>query len=166
MFAKQKELFLLEKIIDSPYPIDSPLHNIYRAAEIDKYLANTSCTGTAPLIISPSFSKMVYLNPLTEFWRGYNDIGVGNGTVAIIGFSFPAHDAYIEQPLYHLIENFQNNTYYSSILTKTNLKIVDRKQTRAEISEYKERYRFVDWSRTDTYFEGFDMSSLDIIFAK
>ncbi len=166
VFAEQKDLFLLEKIIDGPYPVDSPLHKIYMTTEIEKYLANCSFTLTAPLIISPSFSKMVYLNPLTEFWRGYNDMGVGNGTVAIIGFSFPEHDAYIEQPLYYLVDNFQNNTYYSSILTKTNLKMVDRKQTPPELAEYKSRYRFVDWSRTDTYLEGFDINSLDIIFEK
>ena len=146
--------------------VDSPLHKIYITSEIEKYLANCSFTLTAPLIISPSFSKMVYLNPLTEFWRGYNDMGVGNGTVAIIGFSFPEHDAYIEQPLYYLVDNFQNNTYYSSILTKTNLKMVDRKQTPLELAEYKSRYRFVDWTRTDTYLEGFDINSLDIIFEK
>ena len=166
VFAEQKELFGLEKIINGPYPVDSPLHKIYLTTNIEKYLAHSYFTSTSPLIISPSYSKMVYLNPLTEFWRGYNDMGVGNGTVAVIGFSLPEHDAYIEQPLYYLIDNFQNNTYYSSILTKTNLKMVDRKQSQQEIDDYKKRYRFVDWSRTDTYFKGFDEDSLDIIFEK
>ena len=44
--------------------------------------------------------------------------------------------------------------------------MVDRKQTPLELAEYKSRYRFVDWTRTDTYLEGFDINSLDIIFEK
>ena len=67
VFAKQKEPFLLQKIIDGPYSPPSPLQKIYIAADIKKYLANCSFTQAAPLIISPSFSKMVYLNPLTDF---------------------------------------------------------------------------------------------------
>lgn len=137
VFAKQKEPFLLQKIIDGPYAPHSPLQKIYMADDVKKYLANCSFTGAAPLIISPSFSKMVYLNPLTEFWRGCNAVGVGNGTVAIVGFSFPDHDAYIEQPLFHLIDNFQHNNYYASKLTKTNLKMVDRKRSPREVADYK-----------------------------
>jgi hypothetical protein len=166
VFAKQEEMFPLTKITNGPYPIDSPLHKIYMTSDIGKYLTNCSYVLAAPLIISPSYSKMVYLNPLTEFWRGYKHEGVGNGTVAIIGFSFPDHDAYIEQPLYYLVDNFQNNTYYSSILVKTNLKVVDYKQTQLEIDDYKKRYSFVDWNKADTYFKGFDEDSLDVIFEK
>lgn len=166
VFGEQKEMFLLEKIVNGPFPSDSPLHKIYKTDNIERYLTHSAFVHTAPLIISPSFSKMVYLNPLVEFWRGYNDMGVGNGTVGVIGFSFPEHDAYIQQPLYYLVDNFQNNDYYAEILKKTNLKMVDRKGTQQEIDEYKKRYSFVDWSRTDAYFDGFDEKSLDVIFEK
>lgn len=166
VFAQQKEPLPLEKIITGPYPAESPLHKIYQTTNIEKYLSTSSFMFTAPLIISPSYSKMVYLNPLTELWRGFNDSGVGNGTVAVIGFSFPEHDAYVEQPLYHLVDNFQNNQYFCDILKKTNLKMVDRKQTQQEIDEYKKRYSFVDWSKTDTCFSGFDVNSLDVLFQK
>lgn len=166
VFAEQKEMFLLEKIVNGPFPAESPLHKIYKTDNVERYLTHSPFVHTAPLIISPSFSKMVYLNPLVEFWRGYNNIGVGNGTVAIIGFSFPEHDAYIQQPLYYLVDNFQNNDYYSELLTKTNIKMVDRKQTQQEIDDYMKRYSFVVWSRADTYFDGFDEDSLDVIFEK
>jgi hypothetical protein len=164
VFAEQTEMFLLEKIVNGPFPTDSPLNKIYKTENIERYLKHSPFVHTAPLIISPSFSKMVYLNPLVEFWRGSNNMGVGNGTVAIIGFSFPEHDAYIQQPLYYLVDNFQNNDYYSEILKKTNLKIVDRKGTQQDIDDYRKRYSFVDWSKTDTYFDGFDEHSLDVIF--
>jgi hypothetical protein len=164
VFAEQQEMFLLERLVGQPYPPDSPLNKIYKTATIERYLSHCSFTSAAPLIISPSHSKTVYLNPLTELWRGYNEVGIGNGTVAIIGFSFPEHDAYIQQPLYYLVDNFQNNDYFSDFLKKTNLKMVDRKQSPQEVEEFKKRYSFVDWSRTDTYFDGFDEKSLDVIF--
>jgi hypothetical protein len=107
---------------------------------------------------------MVYLNPLTEFWNGYNSSGVGNGKVAIIGFSLPDHDEYIRQPLFHLINNFQNKDFYEGYLEKSYLKIVDYKQTQAEIDSFKKNYGFVDWSKTDTYFDGFNEKSLEMMF--
>jgi hypothetical protein len=166
VFARQEKPLNLDKIIDEPYPSDSPLQKIYRNFDLAEYLSIGSFSSAAPLIISPSHSKMVYLNPLTEFWYGYNRSGIGNGTVAVIGFSLPEHDEYIRQPLYHLINNFQNNDYYKGVIEKTNLKMIDYKQSQPEIDAYKENYGFVDWSRTDCYFDGFNEESLDIIFDK
>lgn len=164
VFARQENPLLLEKIIDEPFPQDSPLHKIYKIDKLDEYLSNSSFALTSPLIISPSHSKMIYLNPLTEFWNGYNYSGTGNGTVTIIGFSLPEHDEYIRQPLYYLVDNFQNNDYWKGFLEKTNLKMVDYKQSQSDIDAYKKNYSFVDWSRTDCYFNGFNEESLDVIF--
>lgn len=166
VFAREGDPLSLEKIIDCPYPKESPLNKIYRINDVSEYLYTTNLSSASPLIISPSHSKMVYLNPLTEFWYGFNNFGVGHGTVAIIGFSLPEHDEYIRQPLYHLVNNFQNNDYWKDFLEKTNLKMIDYKQSQAEIGAYKKNYSFVDWSRTDCYFDGFDEKSLEVIFGK
>ena len=166
VFARKGKPFRLEKIIDEPYFAESPLQKIYKNFDMDDYFNEGYYTSNPPLIISPSYSKMVYLNFLTEFWRGNNKSGVASSTVIIIGFSLPEHDDYIRQPLYHLINNFQNNDYYEGFLEKTNLKIIDYKQSQTEIDAYKKNYSFVDWNRTDCYFDGFNEKSLEVIFGK
>ena len=164
IFARRKKPFHLEKILDESY--ESPLQNIYKNYDLAEYLNEEYYTSNPPLIISPSHSKMVYLNPLTEFWRGNNKSGVASSTVTIIGFSLPEHDEYIRQPLYHLVNNFQNNDYFEDFLEKTNLKMIDYKQNQADIDAYKKNYSFVNWSKTDCYFDGFDEKSLEVIFGK
>ncbi len=165
IFNRNGKPFGLYKIIDEPYFAESPLQKIYRNFDLEDYLAENSYQNP-PLIISPSHSKMVYLNPLTEFWESYNKAGRASGTVTIIGFSLPEHDEYIRQPLYHLVNNFQNNDYGKGSLEKTNLKMIDFKQNPSEIEQHKEKYGFVDWDRTDCYFKGFNEESLEVIFGK
>lgn len=164
VFAREYDYFPLKKIVGKHHPKESPLAKIYRASDIRYYLSTSNLSIESPLIISPSHSKMVYLNPLTEFWYGFNNFGIGHGTVIIIGFSLPEHDEYIRQPLYHLVNNFQNNDYWKGFLEKTNLKMIDYKQSPSEIKDYKKNYGFVDWSRTDCYFNGFNEESLKVIF--
>jgi hypothetical protein len=82
----------------------------------------------------------------------------------IIGFSLPDHDEYIRQPLYWLIRNFQNYEE-PEMEKKSRLKIIDYKQSGEEIGEFKNHYRFVDLSKTDSYFGGFCEDALNIIFS-
>ena len=102
----------------------------------------------------------MYLNPLKEFWWGFNQMGSFEKRVAVIGFSLPEHDEYIRQPLYHLIRNFQ---YYKGI-EKHNLKMIDLQESLEGVEGYKKKYQFVNFDKTDFYFDGFDQRALDIIF--
>jgi len=102
----------------------------------------------------------VYMNPLREFWYGFNQMGSLVERIGVIGFSLPEHDEYIRQPLYQLIRNFQ---HYKSI-DKYNLKMIDYKKTQKEIREYKRKYRFLNPKKTDYYFDGFGRGALDMLF--
>lgn len=156
--------FRPKKIVEGPYFKDSSLLNIYSIENLNLYFQKFPLVIESPLIISPSHSKMIYLNPLKEFWFGLNHFGYHSDTVAIIGFSLPAHDDYIRQPLYNIIDNFQNYNEDSDFIKKTNLKIVDYKINDIGIKEFKSNYSFIDWSKTDCDFNGFSKESLNMIF--
>jgi hypothetical protein len=155
------ESFRLKKLVDSIDYEDSLLNNIYILENLEDYFFENSLLFQAPLIISPSYNKLVYLNPLKEFWWGFNRMGGFVERIVIIGFSLPDHDEYIRQPLYQLITNFQ---YHKSI-SKFNLKMIDYKKTEKGIREYKKNYRFINPKKTDFYFDGFNKTSLDVIFS-
>ena len=152
--------FQLRKLIDSPKYEDSLLNNIYTAQNLGEYFAENSFLLESPLIISPSYNKLVYLNPLREFWYGFNRMGSFDDRVSIIGFSLPSHDEYIRQPLYQLIRNFQ---HFKST-NKYDLKMIDYKKNQKDIREYKRKYRFVNPRKTNYHFDGFNQNALDLIF--
>jgi hypothetical protein len=73
-------------IIDCPYFDNDPLTRIYRVSELGNYFSNASFLVDSPLLISPSYNKIVYINPLRNFWYGFNRVGMGYTRMAIIGF--------------------------------------------------------------------------------
>lgn len=73
-----------------------------------------------------------------------------------------ASTLYITQPLFALIDNFQN--YDPNIVKKPKLKIVDYRKNDTEIQEFKNRYPFVNWDDTHCHFGGFNKKAIDIIF--
>ena len=151
------------KIIDEPYFKDSGLQKIYRINKLDEYFRRATLVEEAPLIVSPSFSKLPYLNPLIDFWSGLNRAGGTNKMITIIGFSLPEYDEYVRQPLYALINNFQL-VDMGKLLQKSRLKIVDFKYDNKSIEAFQNNFRFVDWSKSDCYFNGFDNLAIDFIF--
>jgi hypothetical protein len=83
--------------------------------------------------------------------------------VTIIGFSLPEHDQYIRQPMYWFIRNFHN--FQDEVIgRKSKLKIIDLQNTDEKQEEFKKRYRFVDQTKTDYYFKGFNEEALNFIF--
>jgi len=161
IFSNPK-IFQPTKIIDNSYIGDEYLKKIYKVKNLNEYFKKTSLVIEAPLIVSPSFSKVLYLNPLKEFWNGFNNEGLTNRKVVIIGFSLSAHDEYLKQPIYKLIYNFKN--YERDHYKKSRLKIIDLAENNKEIKNFKKRYSFVNWRRADCYFNGFNKESIEMIF--
>jgi len=160
IFSNPK-IFQPTKIVDETY-FGNSLNKIYKVKNLSEYFKKTDMVTESPLIVSPSFSKILYLNPLREFWNGFNNEGSSNKRVVIIGFSLSAHDEYLKQAVYRLIYNFQN--YERRYYNKSRLKIVDFAENKKEIKDFKKRYSFVNWRRADCYFEGFNQKSIDMIF--
>ena len=157
--------FRPSKIVNGLYRPESPLQKIYRINDLDTYFENVSMTVEAPLIISPSVSKTIYLQPLLEFWEGFSKVGGWLSRVGVIGFSMPFQDQYILQPMYHLITNFQQVKDIPAHILKSNLKMIDYRPSPECVNKYKDRYKFVDWKTTDVYFNGFDQDAIDILFS-
>jgi hypothetical protein len=155
----------LHPLMDEPYPEGDPLRNIYVLERLDEYLSESTFLLEVPVLITPSYNKILYLNPMREFWYGFMNSGANEQKIVIIGYSLPQHDEYIRQPLYWLIRNFQ---YYidPTAVNKSRLKIVDLKEDDKAVNDFKSTYRFLDWSESKTkpYFGGFNLESLDIIF--
>lgn len=138
--------------------------NSYRVTDVEVALAQPfwKCT---PFILSPSTTKLFYAEPLMEFWRCLQRGGGTNFSVGIIGYSLPHYDNYAMQVLYHIARNYQ---HFEPDLEfegrkKTKIRIVDYQPTPKSKVRFRERYRFLDWERTEAVFTGFDSSSANWI---
>lgn len=156
-----RNLFMPEKIINGPYQSNSKLNNIYRVRNIAKFIDMNTILAS-PLILSPSISKIVYLNPLREFWYSFNTIGRIHN-MGIVGFSLPDHDEYVKQPLYGLVNAFQNHETIH-ISDKKKFKLIDCCENSKEIEELKNRFSFVNWEKSKLYADGFSKITVEKLF--
>jgi hypothetical protein len=86
--------------------------------------------------------------------------------MAIIGYSLPAHDAHARQAIYRLTGNY---THYQPDLEiggvkKLPLRIVNLARNASDVEEFRSRYGFIDWSRTETFLDGFGDAALEFVF--
>jgi hypothetical protein len=159
-----------QRLLDEPFQPTDPLKNMYIVKNLGKYFDNyfeqgKSKTNQYPFIISPSHHKLISLGYLNDFWYRFSTTTPEANRISIIGFSLPAHDEYIRQPLYWYIRNFHEHGKPLN-RKKLKLKIIDYKINQKETDEFKTNYRFVDQSMTDFYFGGFCEEALEIIFSK
>jgi len=150
-------------LVDSTY-FDSPLTDIFRTSNLDAYFNRAPFALNAPLIVSPSLSKMLYINPLREFWHGDAKSGSGFNRMAIIGFSLAQHDDYIRQPIYHLVRNFQFSDTNIFGNPRSKVVLVDYRKDSEAITEYRNNYRFVDFNKAIEHYSGFNSEAVNLIF--
>jgi SIR2-like domain len=160
------ERYQARPLVDGPYFAGSPLTRIYRIGDVDAYYGRPVMRAVAPLLISPSFTKLVYAEPFRDFWWGLGKAGWLNLDLGIIGCSLAPYDAYVRQGMYEVVDNFQNAEPDLELggQRKSRLKVVTRCQETSELELLKARYGFVDWSRTELYQGGFDETAVSVMF--
>ena len=87
--------------------------------------------------------------------------------MAITGFSLPQQDDYARQILHSLVTNYQRHAWGQDFhgKTKSPLAIVDYFTTDKAEQDFRKRYQFVDWERATLDTGGFDLDTLEAIFA-
>jgi hypothetical protein len=153
----------LEPLVDGLYPTDSPLTKLFRLRTLQAYLVNASFVDQSPVLISPSFSKVLYAGPVREFWYSFGTIASWAKKLVIIGFSLPHHDEYIQQALYSLVRNFQH-VRMGRRFPKAPLTLVDYRRTDEGVADYKRTYNFVSWRKTKLILNGFNRTTLPQVF--
>ncbi|MEK6674080.1 MAG: SIR2 family protein [Planctomycetota bacterium] len=142
----------------------SPLSGIHRVENLEFWFEHPHRGVYTPLILSPSFSKVLYLNPLRQLWHGFDYIGYNCDRFCVIGFALPQHDEYLRQPLANAIVAFQSSDDTEPSARRSKLKMVDFRESDKDVAQYKESYSFVDWEKTECFFGGFSECSLAFIF--
>jgi hypothetical protein len=154
-------------VVDGPrYPAD-PLSGVYRVLDLKKLYRREILFRATPLLLNPSTAKILYALKLRDFWRRVCQLGALTCGMAIIGYSLPPQDNYARQALYQLVRNYQHNNEAADYfrVTKTPLLLVDRPGDKQQEQALRKRYAFVDWTRVQTHFDGFDDRALELLNA-
>ena len=152
--------FEVTPLVEQPYPSNDPFFHIYRARNLAPLFSDPDAVSPTPLLIAPSHSKIVYLNPLLGFWYDFNSMGVSKSQMIVIGFSFPIQDEYAMAPVVKAIANFQRHNDASDLFGTTRLKIVDYQPSEESQQAFRDSKPFIDWPHTDCFWDGL---SADII---
>lgn len=161
IWNKNRDTFSPQRIIDEPFFESNELQHVYRIKDLSAYLDFNEPVLESPFIISPSFNKIVYLNPLKEFWNGFIGNGQASKRLVFIGFSLPLHDDYIRHPMYSVVKNFESNALENG----NRISVVTFAENKEQQNSFKENYCFLDDRITDYYFEGFGESIIKKIFS-
>jgi SIR2-like domain len=146
---------------------EDPLREVHRVVDIEHFYANPPLFLATPTLIAPSKAKVVYAQQLGEYWRGAAYDGGHSFRMVIIGYSLPDHDDYARQVIYRLVTNYQDipteRVRWNSQQQKEPMIMVDFCKTPAQQAQLRERYRFIDWSKTREFFDGFNQDVIAVL---
>jgi hypothetical protein len=164
VFAHEKE-FGVTKLLDGPRHPDDPLDQMYRVRHVERLYETPILFLATPWLLAPSPAKILYARTLRDFWHGIGNAGVLNFGLSIIGYSLPAQDEYARQVLHAMVTNYQEAHWNEDVfgLRKHPLVIVDRCEGTQAVSDFKARYRFVNWDRAIFYPDGLNEDSVRLV---
>ena len=164
--------FHIKKLLKGPFFKGSPLNDIYVLNNLEEYFnaGGFFLLSNSPLIISPSFVKTAYLNPIKSFWEGFNNMGALNRSLNIIGFSFPTHDKYLLQPLVNTAVNFQsynkfNQLHIAKKYKKQKMRVIDLQKNEKSKADFQKKLQFIDWEDSIFLSDGFGKKAIHEIFS-
>ena len=95
-------------LLEGPQFPDDPLISVYRVKDGLEYIYNRQPNIlVSPLMLSPSYAKVLYADRLRSFFWGLGKTGGLNKGVIVIGYSIPQHDNFARQILLHIFSNYQ-----------------------------------------------------------
>jgi len=154
-------------LLEGPRFADDPLREMYRVREIEQLYQSGPLFLATPSLLNPSAMKILYSALVRDFWWGLGYVGAMNFRMAVIGFSLPPQDEYARQVIYRLVKNYQTvswgKNWDDAGHKKTPLTLVDFRRTSGQEQSFRQRYAFVDWSKAQTHFGGFDEKAIELL---
>lgn len=152
-------------LVEGPRASDDPLLSIQVVPDIGPLLDQPFWEWN-PLLLPPSTAKLFGAGALREFWWGAQRGGGWNLGFSIVGYSLPNHDEYARQMLYHMTGNYTGYGWESGFAGdyKAPLRVLDYGDTEADEQALRDRYRFIDPTRSEFSFAGLSSDTVRWLF--
>lgn len=158
--AREARQLAIESITNNLY-VKSPLETIFRCKNLRHLYQYGGQKSVHPLMLLPSHAKLAYMDVYKEFWWAFNNLGYGNSQVIVIGYSFPAQDAYASQPTLSALFNHAHHYGYSTYLKPCKTKLITLAKGEAERQAYRSRFPFLSDDNSVFYWNGFNDSIIE-----
>jgi len=153
-------------ILEGPQYPDDPLKHVYRVKSGLEYIYNRKPNLlVSPLMLTPSYAKVLYADRLRYFFWGLGRMGGLNKGIIVIGYSLPQHDNYARQILLRIFSNYQQYYWeeeYAGSKKKPVL-LIDYRPDPVLEAYYRLSYSFSDPDKTNYYLKGFCSEAINEI---
>lgn len=153
-------------ILEGPQFSDDPLKHVYRVKSGLEYIYNRKPNLlVSPLMLSPSYAKVLYADRLRYLFWGLGRMGGMNKGIIVIGYSIPQHDNYARQILLRIFSNYQQIYWeeeYAGSKKKPVL-LIDYRPDSASEESYKLSYIFSEPDKTNYFLKGFSSEAVNAI---
>ena len=168
-----------ELLVDSGEGPEDPLGSIRVLLEPIEYLESRRASSQfchSPMILTPSYAKLVYGTRLAPLWRVFSDLSYYISGLAFIGYSIPDGDSHARQAIHDLVSGYEDVMldpenyglheavdptsdewlYIDESETISPIKVVNLAQSPQEKANLREAYRFFSAHSTDFIDDGFN----------
>ena len=100
-----------EPLVDSGEGPDDPLGSIRVLLEPMEYFESPRASSRfshSPMILTPSYAKLVYGAHLTPLWRIFSDLSYYISGLAFVGYSMPHGDSHARQAIHDLVSGYED----------------------------------------------------------
>lgn len=149
-------------LIEGAAQPDSPLSSVcvILESDLDPYYSFASRLWHPPMILAPSYAKLLYGNSLTPLWRQLQGVWMGISSIGVIGYSLPRSDPHNHQVIFKIVNEYSylrehpNWSWSQDPLSK--IRVVNFASTESARQALHEAYRFFPEGTTEFMYEGFN----------
>jgi SIR2-like domain len=160
IFNSPRELKITSLIDGAGYP-DDPLREIYRVIDFHRFYSDPPWFLAVPKIINPSTAKIIFARQFSDFFYGKGTFGGNHYKFNIIGFSMSEHDEYARQVIYRIVKNYLTINDNDPPRPKDPIRLVDYRPDESSRSQLLKRYAFLDPTRSEFLWDGFDEATVE-----
>ncbi len=165
IFNNENPAFFPKSLLNSSYELNvsTRLNDIYwiEQNQLTQYVEfnKTGKNNFSPLILSPSYTKLLYADAIKDLFTGLGNYGYGEfDKIIVIGCSVPKYDRYIKQLLHCIVKQ------YTGFSNKKDILIVAKPNCDHELRELTENYSaIISNNKYDLISEGFSLNVLNDI---
>jgi hypothetical protein len=155
-----KAIFKPKHLLAGSVHEDSSLKNVFRISNLAEYYSGPPDASESPVIMAPSRYKILYSEVLADLWYSWGETRFFEH-VYIIGYSMPQDDEHVKQVLYSISSRKKSDDEPPKVMK---LKVVDSQKNEDDENIFRNNYRFLDWTKAEAFFDGFNTDALKFMF--
>lgn len=153
-------------LLEGPQFDDDPLTSAHRVVSgLEWIYGRQPNLLVSPLMLAPSYAKVLYAARLKYFFWGLGRTGGYNMGIVVVGYSLPRHDDYARLILLRMFANYQQLSWEHEFagLRKKPVLLIDYRPSSVSEAYYRLAFSFSESDKTNYFLDGFGDEAVQAI---